>query len=119
MPEEIAHAAQIEPGLVALQRVDVGQIVGERVAAGPVACTGLRTAAQCDQVVGVFMAVDEFGELEKLLRVAERHQLPIRAHRADVEGAHVPRQAPERIVRPEKLVSAIGHVLVAEGARAN
>src|SRR4029079_17691638 len=119
VPEAIPHAAQVEPGLVALQRVDVGQIVGECVATGPVPCTALRAAAQCDQVVGVLMPVDEFGELEELLRIAERYQLAVRAPRADVEGAYMPRQATERIVRPEELVSAIGHVLVAEGAGAD
>ena len=95
------------------------EVVAQRLGAREILRRRRAALAEADEVVGILAALDELGEAEELLGVAQRDQLAAGAHRADVEGGDVARQLAEGRVRPEHELRAVGHVLVAERPRAH
>src|SRR5262249_47246901 len=117
--DELADAAYVESGIGTFHPGRLRAVVAQGLGAVEVERPYGLARAQADEVVGILAAFDELRENEELLGIAERHELAAQAHRADVERAHVPRQVAVRVVRPEHLLCAVGHVLVTKGTRAH
>ncbi len=115
MAYDLADAAHIEIRVWPGETVDLNQVVAQGVRALEVGLQCFARGPQAQQIVGVLAPLDELREHEKLFRIAERLEPAACAHRPDIQGGDVPRQAAEGAVRPEHELRAVGHVLVAEG----
>ena len=97
--------------------MDLDQVVAQGLGALHIDRSQHFSSPQAKQVVRVLPAIGKFGDHEKLLRVAKRHEFPTCAHGAHIERSHVARQLAEGVMRPQHGLRPVRHVLVAEGAR--
>ena len=113
LPTRIAHRAAIVGGAAAATSMQLDEVARQRVAALEVGGQRAPVGGDAAQILGVGRAGRPLGDEIELAGIGERDE-PARADGADVERAHVARDARERVVGEQLLGGAVGAAIVAE-----
>ena len=111
--DEVADRAAVLPGPMLAAAMQVDEVACQRTGALHIAIVRAALTRDPSQILGVRRSFCPFGHEIELARLTQRDETCIR-QRADVEGARVARNLPERVERQDLFGGAVGAAVVPE-----